>query len=244
MLLRKNNPYYLAKIGELVKLQELLDKKQKLVNKRNKRGETALHIAAENNNKPIAVLLLSKGAEIDAQTEYFWTPLYSAVSASKETMSKFLIMKGANVKSSCKNSGRSILAVAIERGLIEITRILISKGAEVNSKDNLGATPLHAAAWHGQLEIAKLLLSMGADINSKDDQLKGRNIEGLEVGFTPLGYALDQNHQEVIKYLEEHIGTAPEEHIERAPYSPKSCPHCGFQNPDHAFRSWNCDFPL
>ncbi|MBC8185256.1 ankyrin repeat domain-containing protein [candidate division KSB1 bacterium] len=64
----------------------------------------------------------------------------------------------------------------------EITRLLISKGADVNSIDLTEFTPLHLIAAHGSkeaLEVAKLLLENGADPNI-------RSKFGGDMGTTPL----------------------------------------------------------
>jgi len=44
---------------------------------------------------------------------------------------------------------------------------LISKGADVNAKDEDGMTPLHWAASQGHKDIAELLIAKGADVNAK-----------------------------------------------------------------------------
>lgn len=44
--------------------------------------------------------------------------------------------------------------------------MLISKGADVNARDNENWTPLHAAAREDSPEVVKLLLDSGADINA------------------------------------------------------------------------------
>ena len=43
----------------------------------------------------------------------------------------------------------------------EIVELLISKGADVNTKTNLGGTPLNEAAVNGHKEIADLLRKHG-----------------------------------------------------------------------------------
>lgn len=207
--LRKNNPHYLAKICNVLRLTLLLKKKPELVNNRNTKGETPLHLASEKGFSDIVELLLSKGADIDAKTEYYWTPLYAAVFARQEEVAKLLIMKGADVRTYCENTRRTVLAIAEEKGLILVADLIIEKGADINSRDNVGATPLHIAAWNGQTELVKMLVSKGADVNAKDNQIKRDNrhtlrmwhsinpydgidpeVYGLEVGFTPLDYAL------------------------------------------------------
>ena len=45
----------------------------------------------------------------------------------------------------------------------------MTKGADVNSKDNYGNTPLHYAVLGGHTEIAELLIAEGADVNARRD---------------------------------------------------------------------------
>jgi uncharacterized protein len=50
----------------------------------------------------------------------------------------------------------------------ELTRLLLSKGANPNIASNRGFTPLMRAAGHGNIEVVKLLLKSGANINLRD----------------------------------------------------------------------------
>ena len=61
---------------------------------------------------------------------------------------------------------------------VDVARLLVERGAEVNVGDESGYTPLHAAAASGSAEVARLLLERGADVSARD----GR-------GFTPLHWA-------------------------------------------------------
>jgi cytohesin len=58
---------------------------------------------------------------------------------------------------------------------VEAAQLLISKGADVNAKDDNGNTPLHHAADGNCEEMARLLIKAGADPNTKG-----------ELGATPL----------------------------------------------------------
>ena len=69
-------------------------------------------------------------------------------------------------------------------------RWLIANGANVNAKNNNGATPLHSAAWENATETAALLLKNGADVNAKSNN-----------GQTPLHSAAWENATETAALL-------------------------------------------
>ena len=54
-------------------------------------------------------------------------------------------------------------------GIVEIVRLLVENGAEVNNKNNDGTTALLWAASKGYLEIVRLLVENGAEVNSKNN---------------------------------------------------------------------------
>jgi ankyrin repeat protein len=49
-----------------------------------------------------------------------------------------------------------------------VAQLLIEKGADVESKDEWGRTPLSIAAENGQDAVIQLLIEKGADVDSKD----------------------------------------------------------------------------
>jgi hypothetical protein len=48
-------------------------------------------------------------------------------------------------------------------------RLLLSKGASLESRNNYGETPLHYAVMKGSEEVTALLLRLGAEVNSRND---------------------------------------------------------------------------
>ena len=68
-------------------------------------------------------------------------------------------------------NGKSVKVGVIGFGTIGsgVVKALISKGADVNIKDNLGLAPLHQAAIKGSVDVVALLLAKGADLNAKDN---------------------------------------------------------------------------
>ncbi len=53
-----------------------------------------------------------------------------------------------------------------QTGQTEIAKLLVSSGANVNTRDKQGATPLHAAAINGQINIVKFLIEYSEDYST------------------------------------------------------------------------------
>jgi len=54
-------------------------------------------------------------------------------------------------------------------GCLEIIKLLIENGVNINEKDDNNKTALFYATKYGQVEIVKLLIENGANINEKDN---------------------------------------------------------------------------
>jgi len=64
-------------------------------------------------------------------------------------------------------------------------------GANVNAKNNYGASPLHCASMDGNIKLVKYLVSAGADVNAKDND-----------GETPVCWSIrSKNSIEVVNFL-------------------------------------------
>jgi hypothetical protein len=88
-------------------------------------------------------------------------------------------------------SGQTPLSWAAENGHEAVVKLLLEKGADLESKDNNGRTPLSWAAENGHEAVVKLLLEKGADLESKDEYN----------GQTPLSWAAENGHEAVVKLL-------------------------------------------
>jgi ankyrin repeat protein len=74
---------------------------------------------------------------------------------------------------------------------------LLSKGAKIAAKNDLGFTPLHKAVWKGRIKTVKILLAKGADANTK-----------TTTGATPLSIAREAkvacDRKELIEVLKKY----------------------------------------
>jgi ankyrin repeat protein len=77
---------------------------------------------------------------------------------------------GTDVNGKDPSGGSTPLLVAALFGQTEAARLLLEKGANVNSKNNEGATPLLVAAFFCHPETVKLLLEKGADVRAKNNR--------------------------------------------------------------------------
>jgi ankyrin repeat protein len=122
-----------------------------------------------------------------------FTALHLAAFFGKAAIAKALIDAGADPGAVSANEMHvQPLHSAAAGRHIEVCRLLIAAGADVNAKQRHGFTPLHAAAQHGDDELVELLLSAGADPTiAKDD------------GGTPADTAEAEGHADVARRLRE-----------------------------------------
>lgn len=86
---------------------------------------------------------------------------------------------------------------------LEIVRILVQRGANLEVRNSKGYTPLMIAAWQGKIETVKLLLALGSNINAVSaGSSEQSHREMFEVkGATALSMAIFGRNRQVIGYL-------------------------------------------
>src|SRR6267143_194488 len=90
-----------------------------------------------------------------------WTPLH--LNFGNVEIARLLIDSGADINSVSKNKFTATpLQGAVVNKSIEVGRLLLARGANVNPRNDDGGNPLHEAAGDGQIEFAKLLRDKGA----------------------------------------------------------------------------------
>jgi ankyrin repeat protein len=83
------------------------------------------------------------------------------------------------------HEGDTPLHAAVKRGDMDIAKLFLDRGANVNAKNKNNSTPLHMAALSGHFHVTQLLLDYKSDFNTVDK--KGR---------TPLDLAKEKFSQD------------------------------------------------
>ncbi|KAH8886796.1 hypothetical protein GQ53DRAFT_337775 [Thozetella sp. PMI_491] len=97
-------------------------------------------------------------------------------------------------KASCELERMDVqtwLRWAVENGCVEVVKLLLDKGVEMEVADKDGWTPLIAASSKGHVSVVRLLLTSGVNADSKD----------RECGRTPLSWAASNGREAVVQLL-------------------------------------------
>ena len=89
---------------------------------------------------------------------------------------------------------KSVLISAVSGNCVELAKLLIERGADVNARDIFSETPLTAACLMGSIELACLFIDHGADMYAEND-----------FGDTPLDCARIHKYVELEKVLKERM---------------------------------------
>ncbi|XP_061125055.1 protein phosphatase 1 regulatory subunit 12A isoform X4 [Syngnathus typhle] len=184
------------------------------INQPDNEGWIPLHAAASCGYLGIAEYLIGQGASVGVVNSEGETPLDIAEEeAMKELLQNEINRQGVDIEAARKEeervmlrdarqwvnsgqiqdirhakSGGTALHVAAAKGYVEVLKLLIQAGYDVNIKDYDDWTPLHAAAHWGKEEACRILVENLCDMDVIN-----------KMGQTPF----DVSDEDVLGYLEE-----------------------------------------
>ncbi|XP_054166727.1 ankyrin repeat domain-containing protein 17-like isoform X2 [Oppia nitens] len=187
-------PLSLAASGGYVNIIKLLLSHGAEINSRtgSKLGISPLMLAAMNGHAATVRLLLDMGSDINAQIETNRnTALTLACFQGRCEVVGLLLDRKANVEHRAK-TGLTPLMEAASGGYVEVGRVLLDKGADVNATPVPSSrdTALTIAADKGHYRFVELLLSRNAAIDVKNKK-----------GNSPLWLACNGGHIDVVQLL-------------------------------------------
>ena len=166
-------------------------------------GQTALMIAARLGSVALVKLLLDAGANVDAATRPEEPPRFVPPSESPAGLSRGIgIVRAGWPEDRGKrfpaSGAKTALLYATRAGHLDVTRLLVERGASLELADGNGVTPLLSAIMNASvfrvsrggasdhLQVANLLLDAGANVDAMD-----------WYGETPLWAAVDIRNLEL-----------------------------------------------
>ena len=207
----------LIKAGDIDGLKSLLASDASQASARNEQGLSLLMFARYQFKLDAVEAILAAGASLD---------LFEAAALGKVDRLRSLLDADAAAANSFAPDGMTPLGLACFFGQPEAARLLLSRGADVNtaSRNPMKVAPLHAAVAGKNVEVIDLILSSGADVNAKQQQgwtaihsaamhgdlallekLLARGADPSaksDEGKTPLDLAREKGHEQVIARLQ------------------------------------------
>jgi RNA polymerase sigma factor (sigma-70 family) len=146
-----------ARAGDVERVKGLLKEDPRLLVARDPMGNTALIIAVNSGHEALADLIYDAGVE---------PGLHEAAAIGDAARVRAALEQHPEELDTDSPEGFTPLALAAHFGHLEVMRLLIDRGADVNrvASHRLAVTPLHAALFGRQLDAARLLIDRGANV--------------------------------------------------------------------------------
>ncbi len=156
------------------------------IHKKTSEGKSALDLALKTGRYGLCKTLVSSGI-----VAFSHESVFSAVRSGNIDILRWVISKNNNPDIPNSN-GITPLMIACNMNFIEGARLLLEKGASLNSKDFQGETPIFYAFYN--TEIMSLLLEKGASLT--EENLKGE---------TPMEKMTPKEYRGTLKIMLKHI---------------------------------------
>ena len=165
-------------------------------------AKTVLMLAVKRGQVDIVRLLIDAGADVNAQGEIQYTRGKMGT-LSKIGRMRRLVEQETGVKQKPKSSqhlffslfeGNDPPSPVLIQNKIEIAKILLDAGINLDVTDINGSSMLHVAVEKNKIEITELLLSAGANVNAQDKD-----------GRTARDIAVENKFDEIITLLDAAI---------------------------------------
>ncbi|CAM5172908.1 unnamed protein product [Eretmochelys imbricata] len=177
----------------------------------NDLGQTALHIAVILGASNFVRKLMAAGAGLCVQEKAGHTALHLACREGCQDCAQWLLTSlsghrpcegnDACAQLDCTNyDGYTPLHVAVLRKDLEVVKLLVGAGADLNKAElSCGRSPLHLAVESQSAEVVECLLRAGADPRAR-----------MYVGYTPIYSAVHRPNQKVLQLLREFGSEEPD----------------------------------
>jgi len=144
------NFYEAAAVGDVQRVQALLDEDQHLINSFSTDGFQALHLAAFFGRTEVVRLLAQRGARVNTYSRngFGVMPLHSAVAGQHLEASRILLENGADPNAVQSEEFTPLMAAA-QNGQASMVALLLQHGADPAARTRDGRAPADFAREKG-----------------------------------------------------------------------------------------------
>ena len=177
----------------------------------DKDDDTPLHEACWDGRLEVSRFLLDRGSDMNFRNKSGLIPLHSASRYGHLDVVQLLLDRGCdvNVRTTRDAShhgpvgdrgadpeayGQTPMHLAAASGHLDIAKLLVERGANIELQNDNQETPLDHAAENGFLDITRFLIERGATVFTRNNQ-----------GWTPFHKASYCGHLHIVKFLLESL---------------------------------------
>ncbi|XP_066542576.1 ankyrin repeat domain-containing protein 50 isoform X2 [Hoplias malabaricus] len=119
----------------------------------------------------------------------------------REDSVRALLDSGINVNRTDPSDGRTLLSTAAHAGLVDVTALLLCRGADPTLSDHQGQTALTLAARQGHIGVLQILLEWAHDQGCDTPSVRALLEHADSEGWTALRSAAWGGHKDAVKML-------------------------------------------
>ncbi|HEU5230302.1 MAG TPA: ankyrin repeat domain-containing protein [Ktedonobacteraceae bacterium] len=152
------NLFEAAAVGEIERVQQLLDADPALINTYSHDGWTPLHLASFFGHKEVALVLLQREADVAALSKNATgnLPLHAALAGRRFEIAHLLVEHGSDINT-LDSYHWTPLHHAAYSGNMATVELLLAKGAKLDVRDNKGQIPFDIARERNHHDVAARL---------------------------------------------------------------------------------------
>lgn len=218
--------FYAVTLGHADATSKLLDLGAD-PNRQDRKGRSPAHCGCAKGQLETIKILSARATNLWLRNAKGDLPLHEAASSGRTELVEWLLAQKPNHINSSSNDGRTVLHIAASNDSIDMCRMLIEKGAEINAvyrnMKNVVKTPLDCAMQKGYRTTAKFIQTHGG-LPANKLRLSGRKpqavIPEFDVDVGPIKISDNAQDSKSSKHRESDSDTDSKQHRKR-----RKCSH-------------------